>query len=447
MRSSPRPRCQRTLAGSERMLPRVSAEFKTFAILLVFGVLLGNILIVLLSLVPMLFVVLSMSYHSPTMMSMSRPSPRLNAFVNEEITIDSELSVNDGIGLVTVGDTLPMHFRLAEGSNFRVFWKSGTHLRVPMRYSVECTKRGVYTIGNSKIESINFAGLEENVVVLGKDPVELLVQQQPTDMRKMRDPRLLSRVPMPLGAMSKLGSTTTDFKELREYRRGDPFRHINWKASVRNADLEISNPLINEYEKEGQQVVWIFLDASESMSVGSNVENAFEYGIKAAGGLSQFYLARNCRVGLKAFNSGRQILPDVGRRQKAMISKLLLGVEMTKLKGRLKEDVRACRGHLVGSSPLFIVITMVRPENVGELMVGIREMRLSSGPRSKVMVVHVDGNSLIPMNPAEEAGALAANLLSLSSVRSLAGAGTTVVPWNPRKQSLNELMLKGMRRQ
>lgn len=428
------------------MLPRVSAEFKTFAILLVVGIFLGNLLIVLLSLVPMLFVVLSMVYRSPTLMSASRPVPRLNAYVNDEIPINLELSVLDGIGIVTVGDSLPAHFRIADGNNFRVFWKSGRPLNVPIDYRVECTKRGVYTIGNSTIESINFAGIEENVIVPGKDPVELLVQQRPMNLRKMRDPRLLSRIPMPLGAASKLGSNTTDFKELREYRHGDSFRHINWKASVRNADLEISNPLVNEYEREGQQVVWIFLDASEAMSVGSSVENAFEHGIKAANGLSQFYLARNCRVGLKAFNSGRQILPDVGRRQRGMISKLLLGVEMTRLRGNLREDVRTCRGHLIGSSPLFIVITMVRPENVEELRAGIREMRLSSGPRSKVLVLHVDGNSLIPTNAVEEAGTMAADLLSLFSVRSLASAGTTVVPWNPRRQSLNELMLKGMRR-
>jgi hypothetical protein len=140
------------------------------------------------------------------------------------------------------------------------------------------------------------------------------------------------------------------------------------------------------------------------------------------------------------------ILPDVGRRQRAVISKLLLSVELTKLRGMLKEDVRALRGHLVGSSPLFIVITMVRPENVEEVRAGINEMRISSGPRSKVLVLHVDGNSLIPTNPEEEAASMATNLLTLSSVRSLSSAGTTVVPWNPRRQSLNELMLKGLGR-
>jgi uncharacterized protein (DUF58 family) len=428
------------------MLPRVSAEFKTFALLLVLGIFLGNVLIVLLSLVPMLFVVLSMLFHAPTDMGMSRPIPRLNAYVNENMRVESRLSVRDGVGIVTVGDTLPDHFRLAQGNNFRVFWESGAPLEVELDYSVECTKRGVYTIGNSQIESIDVAGIEENVIVPGLDPVELLVQQRPMDMRKMRDPRLLSRIPMPLGAVSKLGSTTTDFREIREYRNGDPFRHINWKASVRNADLDISNPMVNEYEKEGQQVVWIFLDASEEMSVGSSVENAFEHGIKAASGLSQFYLARNCRVGLKVFNSGRQILPDVGRRQRAMISKLLLGVEMTRLRGKMQEDVRACRGHLIGSSPLFIVITMVRPENVEELRAGVRELRLNSGPRSRVLVLHVDGNSLIPTNPGEEAATMATDLLALASIRSLAGPGTSVVPWNPRRQSLNDLMLKGLRR-
>jgi hypothetical protein len=88
---------------------------------------------------------------------------------------------------------------------------------------------------------------------------------------------------------------------------------------------------------------------------------------------------------------------------------------------------------------------MVRSENAEELRPGIQEMRLSSGPRSKVLVLHVDGNSPIPTNPAEEARAMAANLPALSSVRSLTNAGTTIVPWNPRRQRLNELMLKGIR--
>ena len=143
------------------MLPRVSAEFKTFAILLVIGIFLGNLLIVLFSLVPMIFVVLSFLYPSPIMMGMQRPAARLNAYVNDTVTISSELSVRDGVGIVTVGDTLPDHFRIVHGNNFRVFWKSAAPLRVPLQYSVECTKRGAYTIGNSKLESINPAGMEE----------------------------------------------------------------------------------------------------------------------------------------------------------------------------------------------------------------------------------------------------------------------------------------------
>jgi uncharacterized protein (DUF58 family) len=141
------------------MLPRVSAEFKTFAILLVIGILLGNLLIVLLSLVPMLFVILSYLYRSPTIMGVERPVARLNAYVDGTVTVSSSLSVRDGVGIVTVGDTLPGHFRIAQGNNFRVFWKSAAPLQVPMQYSVECTKRGVYTIGNSKLESINLAGM------------------------------------------------------------------------------------------------------------------------------------------------------------------------------------------------------------------------------------------------------------------------------------------------
>ena len=42
----------------------------------------------------------------------------------------------------------------------------------------------------------------------------LIVRPEPVGIRKVRDPRLRSSMPMPSGAVSKLGVRTTDFLEI-----------------------------------------------------------------------------------------------------------------------------------------------------------------------------------------------------------------------------------------
>ena len=42
----------------------------------------------------------------------------------------------------------------------------------------------------------------------------------------------------------------TDFKQLSEYRVGDPVRHIDWKATLR-----IGKPIVREFQDERDQCV------------------------------------------------------------------------------------------------------------------------------------------------------------------------------------------------
>ncbi len=198
---------------------------------------------------------------------------------------------------------------------------------------------------------------------------------------------------------------------------------------------------MNEYEKEGKRTVWIFLDASSGMSVGSNIENSFEYGVQAAYGFVQFYLARSCRVGLCVYNSGKLVLPDEGRRQQAVISKVLLSVEMTQQKGLFKSSVQECRGHILGSSPLFLVITKIRKDNVQELKDGIKDIRLMTGGRSQVMLLHVSGSGLKVTSDAELAGSVAADLSGLGYIKDVSQSGAMLIPWYPDRQSLSHLLI------
>jgi uncharacterized protein (DUF58 family) len=425
---------------------RLPAEFASFAALLSSGLVLGNILLVLLSIIPLLFFIQALNYPRPSRLQLRRGRSSAVAWLNQDTPVSSHLRVGQGVGLVTVRDELPQHFALASGNNLQVFWKGTAPLEADFKYDLRCTKRGLYDIGKAKFELLHFSGLTQTSFVSDRSTTQLMVQQRLVDLRKMRDPRLYSRLPMPHGAVSRMGASTTDFKEIRQYRPGDPFRSINWKASAKRLGSMQGVPLINEYEREGRKTVWIFLDGGRGMSIGSDIENAFEYAVQAAYGLARFYMSRNCNVGLCTYPGGAEVLPDLGRRQAAVLSRAFMSMQLSPDEGQLRRSVREQRSHFEGTSPLHIIITMVRKDNAAETLEGIKELRRSSGREAEVMLLHVNGYDLAVNDEVGRAAATALNLQQLPLLRGMRKGGARVVPWNPRAQSMQRLMLLGMSR-
>jgi len=52
----------------------------------------------------------------------------------------------------------------------------------------------------------------------------------------------------------------TDFKQLAEYRYGDPVRHIDWKATLRQ-----NKPILREFQDERDQCVMLLIDCGRRM--------------------------------------------------------------------------------------------------------------------------------------------------------------------------------------
>ena len=52
----------------------------------------------------------------------------------------------------------------------------------------------------------------------------------------------------------------TDFKQLTEYRYGDPVRHIDWKATLRQ-----NKPILREFQDERDQCVMLLIDCGRRM--------------------------------------------------------------------------------------------------------------------------------------------------------------------------------------
>ena len=425
---------------------RMASEFSLFALLILAGLFLANIFLVLLSFIPLLFTVVSLNILPPGGHEISRNQKMVEAKVNDMVHLVTNLDVTRGRGLVTVSDPVPNRLFLEKGTNFRVFWKGRRPLQEMLDYTLHCTRGGAYEVGESRIEAFHFSGLLQTEFSRGKSATEIVVKHASDDLRKLRDPRLSIKIPMPASSISRVNALTTDFKEIREYVKGDAFRNINWKATVRSGGLDKNVILVNDFEREGTKRVWIFLDGGRGMASASSIKNAFEYGLQAALGLSRFYLARDCEVGLSIYHQGITILPDGGRRQERMIIRRLLGAEIGDDDLPLEREVRRLGGHIAGTSPLFIIITRVRGSGAGDLMDGMRQMRRISGSNSRIVLLNVGGGDEEAITDSERLAERIAELRIRPVLRSLRSSGAYLITWNPLEQDFQELVVSRLGR-
>ncbi len=98
--------------------------------------------------------------------------------------------------------------------------------------------------------------------------------------------------------LSRLRGRGTEFDRLREYRREDEFRHIDWKATARQRQI-----ISREYVVERNQNILIVLDCGRSMcnELGgiSHLDRALNAGIV----LSYIALRQGDNVGFLAFSN------------------------------------------------------------------------------------------------------------------------------------------------
>ncbi len=231
----------------------------------------------------------------------------------------------------------------------------------------------------------------------------------------------------------QLGIVSHDFKDLATYQSGDPYKHINWKATARTIQSSTDLPIVNEYEREGNKVVWIFLDASPKMELGNNVTNVFEYGVQVALGLAEYYVQRRCMVGFSLYNNDavsqpsaspviqqeeideevKRTLPDLfpadpliqenntstktrpsstlfsltpeaGRQQLHRIERLLQSTEADRVSFNLKQTLRLNKNHLESANPMTFLITSARRDKMDLLHEELLDLEATNGKSRRV---------------------------------------------------------------
>ncbi len=435
-------------------------------VLLLLGIIFVNRVLIMLSLTPLLFMLLALLVGVPREITIKKLYPQEILLAGDSFTIEISIEIKRGLGTIVVFDLLPGEFELREGSNLKLLWKGFRPLKTTLRYRVRSTTAGYYQLNKPACEAYHFLHLKAPVNKAVSASQKIEIRPRVLEIKKIRDVTTKSKIPLPLGAVAKMGLPTLEFREMRQYQRGDPYKFINWKATARNTGGAYAAPLVNEYEKEGKKTVWLFLDHSSAMYFGANVQNVFESALEAVNGFVDYYTKYDCRIALCTFNGAPFfIYPAAGKRQYYKILQELLrlktrendsskergeenGAEpekpQTGKRATLRETVIRYKGYLYGNNPLCIVVTRINRENTSALDEGIRELMKYTSIRKEsysVMVVNIDGYDLAASTPSEK---VAAEILRKRDRINTGGLkrGITWIDWNPTRSSFTTTLLR-----
>jgi len=181
------------------------------------GMLTGNTILLCLGLISLLFIYASLEIQPPTNLTHTPPPESIVTYVDDELELTHQVTVEKGIGLVTLGQTIPPHFSLIEGNNIQAYWIQRPNQTLTLRYRIKCTRRGVYQLTDLHYESRHPLQLRPTTQGTFTEKTELIVKPRSLTAKRIRQQKIFTRIPMPEESRVKLGVPTTNFKELREY--------------------------------------------------------------------------------------------------------------------------------------------------------------------------------------------------------------------------------------
>lgn len=211
---------------------------------------------------------------------------------------------------------------------------------------------------------------------------------------------------VPVRARRRAGGEN-EFQRLRPYVAGDPYRHIDWKATARRREF-----VSREYGQESNQNVIFLLDAGRMTSADHGGLTAFDHALDAALSMGQVALKHGDRVGLLAFDDKiRAWLPPKGG---ARSGSRLIRATYDVFPSLREPDYAMAFRHLsthVRRRSLVVLFTAVVDDVNAELAaqlargLGRRHLALSVWLRDPELDALVDGPSREPLDPWRRAAA------------------------------------------
>lgn len=352
--------------------------------------------------------------------------------------------------LVEAHAPLPPSFTLDAGNNVALL---GADRAATFRVSAHA--RGSHPLPPARVEAIDPTGLVAPLETEAATSIQVNVAPRAFPVRKLRARAArLAVAQTPDQDEARLGMSSTDFRELREYAWGDAPNKINWKATARRLSAmgkrggRLASPLVNEYEKEGKRTVFILLDGGEPLRVGTSLETGLDHGVEAAVAAARFFLARGSRVGAWTYGarSGPVAPPEAGSGHAASVDRALSPGDVDAAH-TLPVALRAIHSHLVGARPLLVVVTRLTPANAEEVAEAAQRLRLLTAERRRSLpmaVVDVRALTLAPAtDPAWRAARDIVEREDAEAARLVRATGARIVPWRPGAEDFRRALHKG----
>jgi uncharacterized protein (DUF58 family) len=256
-----------------------------------------------------------------------------------------------------------------------------------MSLRAACRRRGYYNLGPARLAGADPLGLFRSSRHIGKaHPV--LVYPRTVD---------LVGLALPAGRMSggerrrnNWMRTSAHISGIREYRPGDPVRHVHWRSTAHAGRL-----MVKEFDAEPIGDVWVFLDLEAAVQRGEGDESTEEYGVTIAASLVKHFLQHGRAVGLVAVGGERRLLPlERGQRQ---LTKALEELAMVRANGcTTLADVLAGDSGRVNPSQAVFVVT---PSSDGGWPAALHQLR-GRGVRAAAIVLDAASFDASPGSPS-----------------------------------------------
>ena len=263
---------------------------------------------------------------------------------------------------------------LAEGMPIRLTLPGGK--RVETTYTVIPSKRGEVTFAPADIRVRSRWGLCELVERLGTTDVRRVYPDfaQVARYAWLSGDRRLQEIGIKTYQLRGQG---TDFKQLSEYRIGDPVRHIDWRATLR-----LNKPIVREFQDERDQCVMLLVDCGRRMRAddrrGAIGTTHFDQVLNAVMLLAYVALRHGDAVGAMTFGTPagqeRSFAPRKGAHALNALMSQLYGIQPTPT----HSDYVAAAEDLMArhrKRALVVIITNFRDEDSAELGQALRLLR------------------------------------------------------------------------
>ena len=207
-----------------------------------------------------------------------------------ELTISSSYTIPLDVEVI---DELPYQLQRRD-SSFR--FSLNPEGKRTLYYTIKPTERGLYSFGNVNVYVSSVLGLVERRYVVDVNQ-EIGVYPSVLQMRK-HEFQVFTKSSQNQGVkkMRRLGNTN-EFEQIKDYVKGDNYRHINWKATSRRNKL-----MVNQYQDEKSQQVYCVIDKSRSMKMPFEGLTLLDHAINSALVMSNIALKKGDKAGLITFS-------------------------------------------------------------------------------------------------------------------------------------------------